>query len=108
MASKLKSTVNDAHGCLQVYKSEVALFEAHDPYMFVANLTSGSMMLADSSINSAACGIVAIVFGAVLIIPLVLLKAVDLCEAQRRKRLVKFSSLSFDDIPLQQCTISKC
>lgn len=93
--------------CLQVYNSEVGLFEAHDPYLFVANLTAGSMMLAETSINRAACGIIAIVFGAVLMVPYLLLKAVDLCELQRRKRLVKFTSLSFDAVPLQQCTISK-
>lgn len=92
---------------MQAWKSEVALYEAHDPYLFVANLTGGSMMLAESSSNGAAFGIMAIVFGSFLLVPCVLMKALDTCETQRRKRLVKFSPLSFDEIPLQQCTISK-
>lgn len=85
----------------------MGLYEAHDPYLFVANLTSGSMTLAESRINSAATGIVAMVLGAVLLVPYVLLKLLDLCEANRRKQSVKFNALSFDDIPLEQCTISK-
>lgn len=92
---------------LQAYKSEVGIYEAHDPYLFVANLTSGSMTLAESSINSAACGIIAIVLGAVLLVPFVLLKALDCWEMHHRKRIVKFSAVSFDEIALQQCTISK-
>lgn len=90
-----------------MFKTEVGLFEAHDPYLFVANLTSGSMALAESNINTAAFGIVAFVFGAVLLIPLFLLKVLDMFDATRRRRSGRLSYSDFEDIPLQQCTISE-
>ena len=77
----------------------VQLFDTHDPYLFVANLTSGSMVLANENVNEAALGILAIVFGLILCAPLLVLKVVQLVYRKRASQTPLFTSPSWTGAP---------
>ena len=65
---------------LQVNTSSVQVYDTNDPSLFVANLTSGSMVLANDNVNEAAMGIVAFVAAGILCMPFTLLKGLEVFE----------------------------
>lgn len=85
---------------VQGYKSTVAIYEAHDPFLFAANLTQGGMLLAEDSINEVALGITSALFGLVLMVPFILLKIIALFEPTS-----KHGDKPFDEIPFYACEV---
>jgi hypothetical protein len=49
------------------------LYNANDPFLFVANMTNGSMVLAKDNINEMALGMVSLLLSVAFCIPLVFL-----------------------------------
>jgi hypothetical protein len=88
---------------MQVYKSTVAIYDAHDPFLFAANLTNGGMVLAEDRINEVALGITLGIFGVVLMIPFILLKIIAACEPNRKDEGPK----PFDEIPFYACEVDR-
>lgn len=71
---------------LQERASTVQLYNANDPYLFAANLTHGTLVLADESVNEAAFGVVAMVLGALLCAPLCVTLLMDCHTASAKRR----------------------
>jgi hypothetical protein len=84
---------------MQGYKSTVVIYDAHDPFLFAANLTQGGMVLAEDRVNEVALGITSCVFGFVLMVPFLLLKIIALFMRRHD------DSEPFDDIPLYACEV---
>lgn len=74
----------------------VQLYNANDPFLFAANLTHGTMVLADENVNEAAFGIVAMVLGVLLCAPLCVTLLLDwhATSAQRRQAGVDAAKLA--------------
>ena len=65
---------------MQEKESYVQVVHAFDPHLFVANMTSGSMILANTNVNEVAFGAVAIVLAVVLASPLLLTLLIGACQ----------------------------
>lgn len=85
---------------MQAYKSTVAIYDSHDPFLFVANLTQGGMVLAEDKVNEVALGITFAVFGFVLMVPFALLKIIALFDTSRKQEVRQF-----DEIPFYTCEV---
>jgi hypothetical protein len=88
---------------LQAQRTSVTIYNAHDPYLYTANLTGGTMVLAEDKLNEVALGITAAVFGFVLMIPVFLLKIID-CYDSKMKSSKKNP---FDEIPFYACQVEE-
>lgn len=62
------------------------LYNAHDPYLMVARLTNGTMVLANENISEVAFGLVTLLMGLILCIPLCMVLVVDVIDKRSKER----------------------
>jgi hypothetical protein len=82
----------------------VQVYDTHDPLLWLANLTQGSMVLANKNVNEVALGIVTLIFGAVLCMPLVMLQCMRCIQkvTQQQSPLLTGSSLDMHLVELAE------
>jgi hypothetical protein len=54
---------------VQERDSRVQLYSAHDPYLMVAKLTNGTMVLANENVNELALGLATMLMGVIFCLP---------------------------------------
>lgn len=70
---------------MQVDVTSLSLLDTHDPAIFASNLTAGTLVLANESANEAAFGVVAMVLGCILCVPLAVLSALAIWHSRRQR-----------------------
>jgi hypothetical protein len=71
---------------VQEQGSTVQLYNAHDPYLTVARLTNGTMVLANENVSEVAFGLVTLLMGLILCIPLCMTLVVDVIDKRSKER----------------------